>query len=178
MKRNQKLANIVVAAVIAALYATLTLVLAPMAFGPLQMRVSEAFTLLPVLSMSAVWGVTVGCMISNSFGVLLGTNILGPVDILAGSLATLAAALMTRQLRKVRVKGIPILAPLPPILVNAVIIGTELTIALSPDFNLGIFAVNMLQVGLGQLVPCYVLGLILLYVLEKTGLDHRLFGVK
>ena len=175
MVRNRKLVTIVVAGVIAALYAALTLALAPLSFGAVQMRVSEAFTLLPVLSMTAVWGVTVGCMISNGFGVLLGTNILGPVDILVGSLATLIAALLTRKLRGIRVKNIPILAPLPPILVNAVMIGAELTVAMSPDFNLGIFAVNMLQVGLGQVIPCYVLGLILIYVLEKTKLSERLF---
>ncbi|MCI6026416.1 MAG: QueT transporter family protein [Oscillospiraceae bacterium] len=163
-------------AVIAALYAAVSIAMLPLAFGAVQARVSEALTLLPVLTPLAVPGVTIGCLITNAYGVAAGANILGAADILLGTAATLAAALLTRALRRFTVFGLPLPASLPPVLLNAVVVGGELTWAEANTLHTPLLWVNMAQVGLGQLVSCMVLGVLLVWTLKKAGLDVRLFG--
>ena len=139
------------AAVIAALYAAITLLLAPISYGPLQFRVSEALTLLPILTPAAVPGLTIGCLVAN----LVGSST--PWDMVFGTLATLAAALLTRRFR-----GRPLLAAAPPVLVNAVVVG--LVIALVNGLPLWL---TMTEVGVGELGVCYLLGLPLYYALRR-----------
>ena len=175
-KMNMKRTNVrklVVCSMIAALYTAVSLALAPLTFGVIQMRLSEALGLLAVLSPVGVWGVTLGCLISNAVGVALGATM--PPDIIFGTLATLIAAVLSYRLRNVRIKNIPVWSAVPPILVNAVIIGLELTFFFSNGFTMEIFLINALSVGLGQIIPCAGLGLLLVYTLEKTGLDKKLF---
>ena len=145
------------AAVIAALYAALTLLLAPISYGALQFRVSEALTLLPILTPAGVLGLTIGCLIAN----LLGSATI--LDIVFGTAATLLAARLTRQLRDK-----PVLAALPPVLVNALVVGAVLSYA----FSLPLF-LTIGQVGLGQLGACYALGLPLFYALRR--LPHNIW---
>ena len=99
-------------AMIAALYVALGVVFAPISFRAVQMRVAEALTLLPVFSPMAIGGLTLGCALTNFYGMVTGTSILGLLDIFFGSLATLVAAWMTWKLRKITWKGLPILSPL------------------------------------------------------------------
>ncbi len=172
---SQRTRTITICAMIAALYFALGLIFLPMTFGAVQVRVAEALTLLPVFSPYGTIGVTLGCVLTNAYGVAAGADILGPIDIIIGSAATLAAALMTRRLRNVRVGNIPILAPLPPVLVNAVVIGGELTFLMAGGFDLRLFLINALQVGAGQFLSCYVIGLIMVCAIEKAGLDKTLF---
>lgn len=164
-------------AMIAAFYTALTLLLAPISFGMGQVRLSEALTILPVFSASAIPGLTVGCFLSNLIGLFMGANILGPLDILFGTAATLIAALLTRLTRNIKLCGFPILAPLFPVVVNALVIGWEIYIVTAPpgEFLPLLLLTNMLWVGVGQLLSCYVVGLPLYYVLQRTGLDKRLF---
>ena len=82
-------------AIIAALYTALTVLLAPLSYGEVQIRFSEAFTLLPILMPEAVPALLVGCLLANILG---GCTIF---DIVFGSLATLLAALCTRPARKI-----------------------------------------------------------------------------
>lgn len=93
---------------------------------------------------------------------------MGALDIIFGTAATLLAALTTYMVRNIRVKGIPILAPLPPVLFNALIVGVEITIVSPGGFVFPAFLANALSVGLGELAVCYVLGLPLLVALEKA----------
>ena len=88
------------AAVLAAAYCAVSLALAPLSFGAVQMRVSEAFTLLPVFSPAAIWGVTLGCALSNALG-----SSMGLIDVVFGTSATLIAALMSYALRNMRIHG-------------------------------------------------------------------------
>jgi uncharacterized membrane protein len=159
-------------AVIAAAYAALTWLaaLAGLAYGPVQFRFSEALTVLPAFSGAAVPGLTLGCLLGN---LLSGY---GAYDMVFGTLATLFAAGLTRALRNVRFHGIPFLAPLPPVVCNALIVGVEITVlngtGIAPDafrnFNWILFWGNAASVGLGELVICYGLGLPLLIVIEKN----------
>lgn len=138
-------------AMVAAIYAALTIALAPISYGPLQFRVSEAMTVLPWLYPEAVPGLFLGCLVANLFG---GNGLL---DIIFGSLATLAAALLSRRIKNAW------LVPLPPVLINAVVIGAMLSYVLGLPFWL-----TAAEVGLGQIGSCYILGLPLLFFLKRN----------
>lgn len=137
---------------IAAVYATLTLVLAPISYGPFQLRVSEALCFLPLLLPEAVPGLFIGCVIAN-----LGSN-LGLADIVFGSLFSLAAALLTWLLRK----GPVWIALLPPVLINAFGVGALLYFMADAPYW-----ATSLWVGLGQTAAVYLIGLPL-YFLTKN----------
>lgn len=154
-------------ALIAALYTAVSLALAPIAFGAVQVRVGEALTLLPVLAPDAIIGVTLGCFLTNLVGVFTGANVLGALDIFFGTAATLAAALCTRRLAHVRLKGLPVAAAVPPVLINAAVVGAELVWAFGPR-TLGGFLLQAAGVAAGQVISCFAFGLPLVRVIEKT----------
>ena len=160
--------KIALAALIAAVYAVLCLALAPFSYGPVQVRIAEALTLLPVLCAEAVPGVAVGCLLANLFT--------GSVwDMVIGTAATLAAALCTRALRNIRVRNLPALSALPPVLFNALAIGAMLTwLYYSAHSPVGVWLFNMLTVGAGQLVSCAA-GLVMVYAIEKNPALSSLF---
>ena len=144
---------IIQAAVIAAIYAVLTVALAPISYGVMQVRVSEALTILPLFTPAAIPGLFVGCLVSNTLGPY------GLVDMICGSAASLLAAWCSRLLR-----GRPALVPLPPVLFNGVIIGGMLYFA----YGIGVPLIPcMLWVALGQAISCYGLGYPLLRCLQK-----------
>lgn len=172
--RETKLRTLVLTAMVAALYTAVSLALAPLSFGIVQIRFSEALGLLAVLSPIGAYGVILGCLLTNLIGVMMGTT-LAP-DVIFGTLATAIAAGMSYQLRGVRIKGLALPSSIPPILVNAGIVGLELTCFYSDGFTMEIFLINALSVGLGQVIPCAVLGVLLVYVLEKSTLSNRLFA--
>ncbi len=171
---NRKLVELCIMAMIAAIYAALTLALAPLSFGEIQIRISEALTLLPILFPNAIWGVTLGCFIANLVGVLFGLNGIGIVDIFFGTAATLMAAFMTYKLRNIRIKNIPVLSALMPVLFNAVIIGFELAWLLMPEALLSGWVLMGAQVGIGEFLACFVLGIPLTLHLEKNDLFNKL----
>lgn len=146
------------AGLIAALYALLTVALAPISSGLIQCRVSEALSVLPYFTPAAVPGLFVGCAPAN---LLTGAPL---YDVVFGSLATLLAAAATLLLKRRGMKKW--LMPLPSVLVNAVIIGTLLVKVYGVPVSLPL---AMLYVGLGQALACYGLGLPLLYALERFG---------
>ena len=138
------------AAMIGAIYVVLTLVFAPISYGMIQVRISEALMVLPFFTPAAIPGLFVGCLIANIFGGL------GMPDIVFGSLATLLSAYLVSKINN------KYLVPLPPILINAVVIGFVLHYVLALPLIM-----TMLWVGLGQILACYGLGLPLLLFLEK-----------
>ena len=148
--------------VIAAIYATLTLVFAPFSFGAVQFRISEALCVLPVFFPEAVLGLFVGCIVANIFS----SNIV-IADMIFGSLATLVAAMITRKLKS------KWLVPLPSVVVNAVVVGLVITFSMLSGANSGggVFAktylINMLEVGFGEFVVCYAGGIPLMMVLSR-----------
>lgn len=138
------------AAMIGAIYAVLTLVFAPISYGMIQVRIAEMLMVLPYFTGAAVPGLFVGCLIANVFGGY------GLLDIVFGSLATLISALAVSKI------GNKYLVPLPPVIINAVVVGMVLSIVLELPFYL-----TAAWVGFGQLVACYGLGFPLLLFLEK-----------
>lgn len=149
-------------AVIAALYAILTLVLAPIAYGPLQFRVAESLTLLPILFLEAVPGLTIGCLIANIFSAY------GWYDMVFGTLATLIAAALTRFIatrkKMSKTELMPIVASFPPIFVNALILPIIWLLFMG---DTGYF-INMWTILATQSAVIFILGLPLYYGLKKT----------
>jgi len=168
MKR-MPLPYLVQAAVIAAIYAALTLLLAPISYGAIQCRVAEVLTILPVFTPAAIPGLAVGCFISN---LNIGADPAGALDLLFGPLATLCAAILTRWLRKYKIKGLPVLSALPPVIFNALVVGAELTLMTQSTLP---FEVNALYVGAGEFIACMIGGVILYTALVRTGAGKRLF---
>ena len=178
MRTTKNVRFLTQAAMIAALYAVLTYAAAAvnLAYGAVQFRFSEALTVLPVFTPAAIPGLAVGCFLAN-----LGSP-LGLVDWIFGTGATLLAAVGTWMARKIQIKGVPVLAPLPPVIANVVLVGFELsclssagTFALG-NFTWAAFGASALSVGIGELVICYALGLPLLLALRKTGVSQLLFS--
>lgn len=165
MKKTKKMAN---QAMIAAIYTVLSLCLSPISYGPVQLRISEAMTLLPVFGFHNIWGVTLGCFITNLVGFFTGANILGGLDMIFGTSATFAAAVMTYMLRNMRIKNFPVLSAIPPVAINAVVIGWELCIVVAGEFNPIVFAAQAASVALGQIISCVAGGLLLVNVIQKN----------
>ncbi len=140
------------AAMIGAIYVVLTLVFAPISYGMIQVRISEALMVLPFFTPAAIPGLFVGCLIANIFGGL------GMLDIVFGSLATLLSAYLVSKIEN------KYLVPLPPIIINAYIVGFMLHYVLALTHPL---YMTVLLVGIGQVIACYGLGLPLLLFLEK-----------
>ncbi len=153
--RNKKVLFISQAAMIAALYVVLTVLANALGLAnyAIQVRFSEALTVLPFFTPAAIPGLTIGCVLSN-----LLTGCL-PLDIAFGSLATLIGAVGTYLLRKYKFA-----APIPPILANTLIV--PFILAYVYQFEGSIFYF-MLTVGLGELISCGILGMLLLGVLMK-----------
>lgn len=168
---NRKLKRLVVSALLAAVYCVLALALPMASFGPVQFRVSEALTVLPVFSPGAAIGVTLGCFLTNCAGVLMGVTF--PQDILFGTFATLVGCVFTWLFRGVRIKGLPVLSALAPVVCNTIIIGWEINAFFLDTPSLVGFVTSALGVGLGELAACCGLGLLLVVLLERTGLDKH-----
>lgn len=152
--KNKGTLFLVQAAAIAAVYVVLTTVFAAFSFGEVQVRISEALTILPVFTPAAIPGLFVGCIISN----FLGGAIL--MDVIFGSIATLIGAVFTYKLRN----SSKWLAPVPPIVANALIV--PFTLYYGYGVNLPI-PFMMLTVGIGEVISCTVLGLIVYGALKK-----------
>ena len=153
--QSNRTRRLAVSAVIAALYAALTIALAPISYGPLQFRVSEALTVMPFLIPSTVWGLFIGCILANLYtGSVL--------DILFGSLATLLAALLTARFGKQgNTAKNRLLGCLMPVVFNAVIVGAVLTWGYQiQEFAspLASYAFNAFTVGLGEAGVLFIIG--------------------
>lgn len=150
-----KISFLTKAAVIAALYVVLTLLANALGLAnyAVQLRFSEALTILPYFTPAAIPGLFIGCLLSN---ILTGAM---PLDILFGSVATLLGALGTYLLRRHKW-----LAPLPPIAANTLIVPFVLAYVYRFEGSVPYF---MLTVGIGELLSCGILGILLLQLLEK-----------
>lgn len=142
---------------IGAMYVVFTWVLGDFGYGPIQFRIAECMTVLPFCFPVATAGLTVGCFLAN----LMST--VGPLDLILGTTATLLGAVGTQLCRK---KNLWWLAPLPPVITNALLIGIMLTLY-SETKTLSYFCTMAAQVGLSELVCCYGLGLPLLLLVRQ-----------
>lgn len=138
-------------AMIGAIYVILTIIFAPISYGPVQVRIAEALVVLPFIEPSAIIGLFVGCILANIYGGL------GMVDIIGGSFCTLIAAYLTSKVKN------PKLAPLPPVIINA--FGVSIYLHLLFDLP---YWITALYIGIGEVIACYILGYPLLILLIKN----------
>jgi uncharacterized membrane protein len=175
-------------ATIAALYASLTLIcllfLGSLAWGPIQFRLSEAICVLALFTPDATLGLALGCVVANVANIALsGTGMLGMLDVVFGSLATLLGAALSWKWH-----NRPALAVMGPVISNALIVPAYLPLMLS---GLGFYTIpftsialdgsyplmylfGLISTGIGEAVIMYALGLPLYYRLARTSLARKL----
>ena len=162
---------ITTAAFIAVAYAALTYFggFFGLSYGPVQLRFSEVLTVLPVFTPAAIPGLTIGCFLAN-----IGS--FNPLDMVFGTFATLIAALLTYLWRNIRFKKLPLLSLLPPVIVNAVIIGAEISIFFLPQkASLYGYLISAFYVGIGEFIVCYCLGIPVFLALVNTKISKLNF---
>ena len=165
--------KVVFAGAVAALYATLTMSLSFIGYGPIQFRLAEALCILPFFFPFTVWGLFAGCVIANLISPF-------PLDVLIGPLATLLAGLCTMLIGKARRPSsyAKALACLPPVIINAVFIGAMIAYYMTDASGARAFMIAYaaagLEVGLGQLAVMYAIGLPLMVYLPRSGLYAKM----
>ncbi len=153
--KNIPVRKLALTGLIAALYVVLTLPFGQIAFGPIQFRLAEILTVLPFFTPWAIPGVTLGCLLSN----LLFSTV---YDVLFGTLATLIAAYWTYKCKRI------LWAPVPPILVNGLIIGAMLTVLATGRFEWGAFGVIAAQIAASEFIVCFALGIPFLRSIQRS----------
>ena len=155
MKKNNRIIFLTQAAMIAALYVVLTLIASAfgLSSGVIQVRFSEALTILPYFTPAAIPGLFIGCLLANW---ITGSMLW---DIVFGSIATLIAAAFTYLLRKNKW-----LTPIPPIVANTLVVPFILKYVYALEGTIPFF---MLTTGIGEIISCGILGMLLLFALDK-----------
>ena len=173
--KNKTTKLITQGAIIAALYVVLSLITYQFSYLEIQCRVAEALCMTIFYTPAGIWGVFVGCLITNIFGGAW-------LDIVFGSLATLIAALLTRPIAKlIRKKTGPVLdikhallIPIPTVIVNAIIIpfvlyyGYGITSMGNAETTAAVLALMAFSVFAGEVISCYVFGPILVKVMNRV----------
>lgn len=163
MKQSKRLRRLCAGAVVAALYAAITIASAPISFHAVQFRLSEAMM---VLCWFRPWlgiGLTLGCLISNLFSTVTA------LDLIIGTAATALACLWTAKIKR------PWLVPLPSILCNGILVGAMLAGVLTPENPVSGFLLFGAQVAAGEAAVLYLLGMpLLLFLKSKKTLDRVL----
>lgn len=180
--RNKKVLFITQSAAIAALYVVLTLLANALGLAnyAIQVRFSEALTILPYFTPSAIPGLFVGCIISN---ILTGCH---PIDTVFGSLATLVGAIITYLIAHgfkmpgsegYRSKSTlrKWLCPIPPIVANIIVVPQVIRYCYGSEDSVSFL---MLTVGAGEIISCMILGMILLYALDSRNVGNKIFGTQ
>ena len=143
-------------AVVAGLYAAVTLLTASFAYGPVQFRVAECLSVLCCFSPGMTVGITLGCLVANLFSVV------SALDMVVGTAATLLACLLMSRCKN------PVTMVLPNVLVNGLFIGAMLAWVYTPDAFWQGFLVNGLQVVVGETAVMVLLGVPLFVFLKKS----------
>ena len=153
--------GMVLTGLIAALYVVFTLPFGQIAFGPIQFRIAEILTLLPFFTPWAIPGCTIGCLLAN---LLFST----PLDAIIGPAATLIAAICTWKTNHM------LLAPVYPIVVNGLMIGTMLTWLELGRISWLPWLITMGQVAACEFVICFAIGIPFMCMIQRYHLDRFL----
>lgn len=161
---NKSLRYLTTAAMIAAIYAVLCILLAPISYAAIQVRIAEALTILPAFTPAAIPGLTVGCLLANILG---GCPIM---DIIFGTLATLIGAVGTYLLRSRKT-----LIWMPPVVSNTIIVSIfSIYIPFMGESDDSLWYI-MLTVCIGELISVCILGYLLYFALKKVNTKVALF---
>lgn len=169
MKKINRMTNI---AVIAAIYFVLSMALQSLAYNAVQIRVAEALVVTAIVSKDGIYGTTIGCLITNTVGVLLAMNNFGGIDIIFGTLLTLLSSILAYKFRTLTVSkfDIPLVSLMMPVIINTIGLPVVFAFAFHQGFYLNVFLMEALFIFLGQFISCVVLGAV---VYNKTELSLR-----
>ena len=158
---KNELKFIVLSIMVASIYTAVSIAIPYISFNALQFRLAEILCILPLVSRKYIFGVTLGCFITNLIGAMSGTNLLGYMDCFIGTFATYLSLVMLYQFKNIKLKDKPILSLMMPVIINAIIRGAELAFALFPENMLEGFIISGSQIFISQFVICVVLGLVI-----------------
>ena len=170
-----KVSSLVKIAVVAVFYVLLTYISASfgLAYFPVQVRFSEALCVLPVVMPEAVLGLTLGCLVSNL------TSPFGVLDVICGTLATFVSSFLTLKFRKFKVRDLPLLSMVPPVVINPLIVGLVISLFSPEGFSLVSFFTVFFSIMVGELIACYALGIPLyLFFRQQSELIKKVLGHK
>ncbi len=160
--KNKPLYFITLSAAIAAVYAALTILLAPVSFASIQFRLAESLNVLCCITPAAIPGMVVGCILGNL------ASPLGILDMILGPVATLIACVTAYMLRKIKIGGFPVFAAISPALFNGILVGVlECAVTPQAGFVMG-FLVPFISVFISEIVVCTVLGIPLYFAAQKV----------
>jgi len=168
--KNNRVRFITTTAMIAALYTAMSFAIPALSFSQIQIRFAEILCLLPLISKKSIYGLVLGCFITNLLGAMLGINILGYIDAIIGTFATFLAAILTYKFKNIRWFKLPILSSLMPVIVNGFIIGFELAFVFMPNNILLGTLLNGAYVAIGEFVAVTIIGLFVYNMLEERKL--------
>ena len=159
--RNSKVQKLAMAAMVAAIYFVLCYFgnIFQLTFGPVQVRLGEALTVLPFLFPATAPGLALGCLLTNILSPY------GPIDMVVGTLATAIAALLTARMPRWY------LAALPPIVMNALLLPPMWAWAAAGAVNGAFWAAygwNLWTFVVGEAAACYVLGTVLRKAMSRV----------
>lgn len=157
--------------IVAAAYAALTMVLAPISYGNIQARLSEVLNILPFFFPEMTIALTVGCIIANTI------SMYGVIDVVFGSFATLLSCMIMAHLGKISREKLWIkaIACLQPVIFNAILVGITITLASASEGAFWIvFAVNALEIGIGEAAVMFCIGLPAMNYFPKTALFEKM----
>jgi uncharacterized membrane protein len=173
---NKKTLSLVQGALIAAIYAALfyaqNLILPGSASLAVQFRIAELMCIFALWTPSAVWGLTLGCLLSN-----IATVAQLPMDTVFGTAASFLAALCMWKFRNVRFKGIPILSLIMPAIFNGILVGLEIEIFfVKGGFHFTDFLFQGLLVAIGEIVVVTLGGGFMIVMFEKKGIVEKILS--
>ncbi|MFI3284066.1 MAG: QueT transporter family protein [Erysipelotrichaceae bacterium] len=157
---NKPLNTMIMNIMVAAVYTAVSFAIPVLSFGPLQIRFAEVLCLLVLFDKKYILGVTLGCLLTNYIGAMMGINLLGYMDVLVGTFATYISVILVYHLRHIQYKGYPILSMLMPCVVNGLIIGAELAYVLFPTTLINAWVLQGTYVFMGEFIACVVIGMI------------------
>lgn len=162
-------------AAIATIYVVVSLVLNFLSFGPIQVRIAEVLIITAIISKDGIYGMTLGCFLTNLIGTTMGFSALGIVDVVGGTLLTLVSAIMAYYFRQYKTKKskIPLLSLFMPVIFNMFGLPFIFAYILHDGFVVSVYFSEVLFIFIGQFISCVVLGYIVFDAL-KNQLRHYL----
>lgn len=155
-------------AAIATIYFVVSLSLQFMSFNMIQVRIAEVLIVVAIISIDGIYGVSLGCFITNSIGVMMGFSGYGVLDIIFGTLLTIISAILAYYFRNKKVREIPLLSLMMPVVINAIGLPIVFAFAFHQGFSLIVYLMEFFFIFVGQFISCVLFGVI---VYDKLALQ-------
>ena len=171
MNKIKRMTNI---ALIAAVYFVLGMALQNLSFNVVQIRIAEALIITAIVSKDGIYGITLGCLITNAIGVAMGFGGFGVLDIVFGTLITFVASVLAYQFRNMTVSKyeLPLVSLMMPVLLNAIGLPIVFAIAYHQAFIANVYLFEFVSIFVGQFVSCVIIGSIIYLKVKDSLVKH------